>query len=386
MDTAIAELRARGLIQGIINEDALASASGPVYAGFDATARSLHVGHLVVLRTLSVFRDHGVPVIGLVGEGTARVGDPSFRTTERQMMTADAVSDNALPIRQTLDRFLGGEGAEILSNGPWLGDLNLLEFLTDTGKHFTMSRMLSFESVSARLGAGLTFLEFAYMLLQARDFLELHDRFGCDVQVGGSDQWANILCGTDLIRKTRGATTFGITAPLLTRSDGKKMGKSGGHAVWLDPAMTPDFDFWQFWRNTPDADVGRFLLTFTDIPVSECVRLGALGGQEVNAAKVALADAVTRLVRGADAADAARKAAETGAAEGEVPVVALDGTVPLFRALVLSGTVPSAKAAKRAVSEGVRVDGVRMTDPNAEVGAGAVLTFGKRMFRLEAAS
>lgn len=390
MDDALAMLRKRGLVQGIINEEAW-SESGvrmtSAYAGFDATAKSLHVGHLVVFRVLHVLQDAGLPVIGLIGEGTARVGDPSFRTTERQMLDKKSVEDNALPIRKTVETLLSGQNARVVSNAEWLSDLNALDFLTETGKHFTMSRMLSFESVKARLGAGLTFLEFAYMLLQAKDFLELRERFGCDVQVGGSDQWANILCGVDLIRKTRSEVAFGITAPLLTRSDGRKMGKSEGRAVWLDPSMTSDFDFWQFWRNTPDEDVSRFLKIFTDIPEDECERFGGLRGVELNVGKIALADSVTTLVRGEGAAKASFLAATSseGATEG-LPKVTLDGEVALAKALLTAGLAQSAKSAKRFVSEGVRVNDDRVTDPARVIRAGDVLGFGKRKVLMVAPS
>lgn len=383
MKDVLHTLSERGLLNAVINAEGLSllPQGVPVYAGFDATAASLHVGHLVVMRTLHVLSDHGAPVIGLVGEGTAQVGDPSFRTSERKMLGADAVAHNAQGIANDIQSLLP-DGAQMVSNGEWLHGLGALELLTETGKHFTLARMLSFESVSNRVGDGLTFLEFAYMLLQARDFLELRDRFGCRMQVGGSDQWANIICGTDLIRKSRAEDAFGITAPLLTRSDGRKMGKSGGNAVWLNAEMTPDFDFWQFWRNTPDADVGKFLRIFTDMPKEECDRLGALGGSEINIGKIALANAVTGWVRSPERAAACETASLAVSGDdadlSAIPRVSVTANSALFRILVESGIADSAKAAKRTIHGGVKVNDVRVEDPLHVPADGDLIKVGKK--------
>lgn len=383
-------LRERDLLNAAINPEGLAqlAAPCPVYAGFDATADSLHVGHLVVMRVLHVMAAQGFPIIGLIGAGTAEVGDPTFRTSERTMLSSDVVRDNAAGIQRNIANLLP-TGATIISNAEWLGPMGALELLRDTGQHFTLSRMLSFESVSGRVGSGLTFLEFSYMLLQARDFQELRDRFGCRIQVGGSDQWSNIICGTDLIRKTRGEDAFGITAPLLTRSDGRKMGKSGGQAVWLSTEKTDDFDFWQFWRNTPDADVAKFLRIFTDIPLDEILTITAVKGAKLNAAKIRLANAVTSWVRSPEAAQACESAAHAVAHgdghEAAVPTVSAAAGTALFRVLVTANLADSAKAAKRAVEGGVRVNNVRVEDPNAVVQHGDLIRIGKRCVRVEAA-
>lgn len=326
-------------------------------------------------------------VIGLVGEETARVGDPSFRSRERKMLDADSVSTNAAPIRRTVETLLAGKGAKVVSNSEWLSDMGLLDFLTQTGKHFTMSRMMSFESVAERLGSGLTFLEFSYMLLQARDSLELHDRFGCGIQVGGSDQWANILCGVDLVRKERSVSVSGITCPLLTRSDGRKMGKSDGKAVWLDESMTSNFDFWQFWRNTPDDDVERFLKIFSEVPLDECEDLSRMTGEDLSRAKIRLADEVTSMVRGQTAASASRVAAIADPDDirslGGLPKISIGDGMTLMRALQSSGVVSSSKAAKRAISEGVKVSGRKVHDPLLEMSVGNVISFGKKKFLIE---
>ncbi len=268
-----------------------------------------------------------------MGGGTTKVGDPSFRSEERPLLTPEQIDSNIAGMKQVFARYLsygdGPTGALMLNNAEWLDHLNYLDFLRDIGRHFSVNRMLSFESVKSRLDReqSLSFLEFNYMILQAYDFLELYRRHGCLVQMGGSDQWGNIVNGVDLTRRVLDAEIFGLTTPLLTTSDGRKMGKSQGGAVWLNGEMLSPYEFWQFWRNTTDADTGRFLRLFTELPLDECDRLGALGGSEINAAKVILANAVTSLLHGEDAAAAAaataREVFEKGGVGDDLPTVLL---------------------------------------------------------------
>jgi tyrosyl-tRNA synthetase len=262
----------------------------PAYVGYDATAQSLHAGHLLIIMMLRWLQKTGHKPITLMGGGTTKVGDPSFRDDERPLLTPEQIAANTATIRSVFAKYLdysdSSTGALMLDNAEWLDGLNYLTFLRDIGRHFSVNRMLSFESVKARLDRdqSLSFLEFNYMILQAYDFLELHRREGCLLQMGGSDQWGNIVNGIDLTRRVAGAEVFGLTSPLLTTSDGRKMGKSAAGAAWLNAEALSPYDFWQFWRNTTDADVGRFLKLYTELPVAECDRLGALAGSEINAA------------------------------------------------------------------------------------------------------
>ncbi|MEH6776183.1 MAG: tyrosine--tRNA ligase, partial [Cereibacter changlensis] len=306
----------------------------PTYIGYDATAASLHVGHLLNIMMLRWLQKTGHKPITLMGGGTTKVGDPSFRADERPLLTPAQIDANIAGMQQVFARYLSyGEGATdalMLNNAEWLDDLNYLDFLRDIGRHFSVNRMLAFESVKSRLDReqSLSFLEFNYMILQAYDFLELHRRYGCLLQMGGSDQWGNIINGIDLTRRVLDDEIYGLTSPLLTTSDGRKMGKSQGGAVWLNGEMLSPYDFWQFWRNTTDADVGRFLKLYTELPVEECDRLGALQGSEINAAKVILANEVTTLLHGAEAAAAAEATAravfEQGGVGDELEVVTLE--------------------------------------------------------------
>ena len=287
-------------------DDALIEGVVPTYIGYDATAKSLHVGHLLNIMMLRWLQKTGHKPITLMGGGTTKVGDPSFRADERPLLTPAQIDDNIDGMKQVFAKYLtygdGATDAIMLNNAEWLDQLNYLDFLRDIGRHFSVNRMLSFESVKSRLDReqSLSFLEFNYMILQAYDFLELYRREGCVLQMGGSDQWGNIVNGIDLTRRVVDAQIFGLTTPLLTTSDGKKMGKSQGGAIWLDGEMLSPYEFWQFWRNTTDADVGRFLKLYTELPVAECDRLGALEGSEINAAKIILANEVTTLLHGAD--------------------------------------------------------------------------------------
>ena len=265
-------------------DEALVKGVVPGYIGFDATATSLHVGSLIQIMMLRWLQKTGGKPIVLMGGGTTKVGDPSFRAEERPLLTAAQIDANIGGIRRAFAPYVafgdGPKDAVMVNNAAWLDGLNYLEFLRDIGRHFSVNRMLSFESVKSRLDReqSLSFLEFNYMILQAYDFLELNRRHGCLMQMGGSDQWGNIVNGVDLTRRVSGAEVFGLTTHLLTTSDGRKMGKSAGGAVWLNAELLSPYGFWQFWRNTTDADVGRFLSLYSELPVEDCRRLGALGG------------------------------------------------------------------------------------------------------------
>ncbi len=376
--TDLAGLDAR-LIAGVV----------PAYIGYDATAQSLHVGHLLNIMMLRWLQKTGHRPITLMGGGTTKVGDPSFRDDERPLLGPEQIAANIATIRGVFAKYLdygdGPTGALMLDNAAWLDELNYLNFLRDIGRHFSINRMLSFESVKSRLDReqSLSFLEFNYMILQAYDFLELHRRVGCLLQMGGSDQWGNIVNGIDLTRRVADAQVFGLTSPLLTMSDGRKMGKSAGGAVWLNAEALSPYDFWQFWRNVPDADVGRFLKLFTELPTDECDRLGALGGAEINAAKITLANAVTTLCHGPAAAAAAEATArsvfEEGGAGDALPTLTLaagdipDGGISVLQLLVRSGLAGSGKDARRLIAEGgARLDDVAVTDIGLHLGADAL--------------
>ena len=360
-------------------DEALSREVVPAYIGYDATAASLHVGHLMNIMVLRWLQKTGHKPITLMGGGTTKVGDPSFRSEERPLLTPEAIDANIAGMQQVFARYLAyGDGpsdAIMLNNAEWLDSLNYLDFLRDIGRHFSVNRMLSFESVKSRLDReqSLSFLEFNYMILQAYDFLELYRRYGCRLQMGGSDQWGNIVNGIDLTRRVLEGEIWGLTTPLLTTSDGRKMGKSASGAVWLSGDMLSPYEFWQFWRNTTDADTGRFLKLFTELPVEECERLGALAGSEINAAKVILANEVTTLLHGAEAAAAAeataREVFEKGGIGGELPTVALSADeaaegVSLAQLFVRAGLAKSGKDAKRLIAEGgARVNDADATDP-----------------------
>lgn len=358
-------------LQGL--DEALLKGVVPAYIGYDATAKSLHVGHLLNIMLLRWFQKTGNKPITLMGGGTTKVGDPSFRSEERPLLTPEAIDGNIESMKQVFAKYLTyGEGAGdaiMRNNAEWLDGLNYLEFLRDIGRHFSVNRMLSFESVKSRIDReqSLSFLEFNYMILQAYDFLELRRRYGCLLQMGGSDQWGNIVNGIDLTRRVIDEQIFGLTTPLLTTSDGRKMGKSQGGAVWLNGDMLSPYEFWQFWRNTTDADVGRFLKLYTELPVEECNRLGALEGSEINAAKVILANEVTTLCHGAEAAAAAEATAravfEQGGLGEDLPRVVLEAAeaaegVSIVQLFVRAGLAKSGKDAKRLIAEG----GARLND------------------------
>ncbi|UWQ39974.1 tyrosine--tRNA ligase [Leisingera aquaemixtae] len=370
-------------------DEALLQGVRPAYIGFDATAKSLHVGSLIQIMMLRWFQKTGHQPITLMGGGTTKVGDPSFRADERPLLTEAQIDDNIAGIKKVFSAYIDYDTdapnkALMLNNAEWLDGLNYLEFLRDIGRHFSVNRMLSFESVKSRLDReqSLSFLEFNYMILQAYDFMELNRRYGCILQMGGSDQWGNIVNGIDLTRRVIDHEVYGLTSPLLTTSDGKKMGKTADGAIWLNADMRSPYEFWQFWRNTTDADVGRFLKLYTELPVAECERLGALAGSEINAAKVILANEVTTLCHGAEAAAAAeataREVFEKGGVGDDLPTLTLspadlgDG-ISIVQLIVKSGLAKSGKDAKRLIAEhGAKIDDQPLTDAGLMIDAGAL--------------
>ncbi len=367
-------------------DEALVSGTQTAYIGYDATAQSLHVGHLLNIMMLRWLQKTGHRPITLMGGGTTKVGDPSFRSDERPLLGPEQIDANIAGMQKVFAKYLdyGETGAMMLNNAEWLDGLNYLEFLRDIGRHFSVNRMLSFESVKSRLDReqSLSFLEFNYMILQAYDFLELNRRYGCVLQMGGSDQWGNIVNGIDLTRRVLENEIFGLTSPLLTTSDGRKMGKSQGGAIWLNDEMLSPYEFWQFWRNTTDADVGRFLKLYTELPVAECDRLGALQGSEINEGKIILANEVTTLLHGAEAAKAAeataREVFEKGGVGDDLPTLSLSaaelgGGMSIVQIIVKSGLAKSGKEAKRLISEnGARLDDAPLTDAGLMIDAAAL--------------
>ena len=349
----------------------------PAYIGFDPTAPSLHVGSLVQIMLLRRLQQTGHKPIVLMGGGTGKIGDPSFKDEARKLATAETIAANIASIKTVFAQFLtfgdGPSDAVMLDNAEWLDALEYIPFLREVGQHFSVNRMLSFDSVKLRLDReqSLSFLEFNYMILQAYDFAELARRVGCRLQLGGSDQWGNIVNGVELARRMDGTEVFGATTPLITTADGGKMGKTMAGAVWLNEAQLPAYDYWQFWRNTDDRDVGRFLRLFTDLPLDEIARLEALPGAEINAAKVVLANEATAMCRGVEAAEAAaetaRRTFEEGGAGASLPThtLAADG-IGIVDALVLLGLAASKGEARRKLGEGaVKVDDVAVQDGHA---------------------
>lgn len=366
----------------------------PGYIGFDATAPSLHIGSLVQIMMLRRLQQTGHKPIVLMGGGTTRIGDPTGRDESRKMLTDETIADNIAGIRTVFERLLtfgdGPTDAVMVDNQDWLGELGYIEMLQKVGTHFTVNRMLTFDSVRLRLEREqpMTFLEFNYMILQGYDFRHLAQDMGVRLQMGGSDQWGNIVNGMELGRRMDGSDLFGLTTPLLTTADGGKMGKTASGAVWLNEAQLPNYDFWQYWRNVDDRDVGRFLRLFTDLPLDEIARLETLEGAEINHAKTVLANAVTTLVRGSEAATTAeRTAADTfagGGAGEDLPTLEVgeDG-MRIGAVLTALGFTASNGEAKRKLAEGaVKLDGVAVTDPGHLViltaGTEAKLSLGKK--------
>ena len=358
------------------------------YVGYDATADSLHIGNLVSIMMLHWLQQTGHRPIVLMGGGTTKVGDPSGKDETRQLLDDEKIGANIASIRETFTSFLtfgdGNTDAIMVNNADWLDALAYIPFLRDIGRHFTINRMLTFDSVKMRLDREqpLTFLEFNYMILQAYDFAELAKRHDCALQMGGSDQWGNIVNGIDLGRRVAKKELFGLTTPLITTASGAKMGKTAAGAVWLRPERYSPYDYWQFWRNTEDADVGRFLKLFTNLPLDEITRLEALAGAEINEAKKILASAATAILHGADAAriaaETAEKTFETGAtAEGlpttDIPRTELEAGIALFATLARAGLASSNSEARRLIKGGgARVNDVAIQDEMFEINASAI--------------
>ena len=386
----------RGFIHQISDPAELDAAMGNgglvAYIGFDATARSLHAGSLVQIMMLRWLQKTGGKPIVLMGGGTTKIGDPTGKDEARKLLNDAQIADNIAGIRQVFAKFLafgsGKTDAVMVNNDDWLGRLPYIDFLRDYGRHFTINRMLTFDSVKLRLEREqpLTFLEFNYMILQAYDFLELNRRHGCTLQMGGSDQWGNIINGMELVRRVDSKDAFALTTPLLTTSSGAKMGKTSAGAVWLNADMLSAYDYWQFWRNAEDADTAKFLKLYTELPMDEIARLAALGGAEINEAKKVLANEATTLLHGRAAAEAAadtaRKTFEQGTLAEGLPTIAvprseLDEGIGVLTAFVLAGLVSSNGEARRQIKGGgLRVNDVAVTDEKAVLSAKDVTSEG----------
>ena len=379
-------LASRGYIHQVTDASALDALAAtqivPGYIGFDATAPSLHVGNLVSIMLLRRLQQAGHKPVVVMGGGTTRIGDPTGKDESRKMLSDDTIEANIASIRTAFERFLtfgdGPTDAVMVNNHDWLGKLGYIELLQTVGTHFTINRMLTFDSVKLRLDREqpMTFLEFNYMILQGYDYRHLNRTKGVRLQMGGSDQWGNIINGVELTRRMDGEEVYGLTTPLITKSDGSKMGKSVSGAVWLNEAQLPHYDYWQFWRNTDDRDVGKFLRLFTDVPLDEIARLEALEGSEINAAKEVLANEATKLCRGEDAATRAAETARAtfaeGAAGADLPMITVSAPdIALVDALAELGLVASKGEAKRLIKGGgARVDGEQVKDEAARVTLG----------------
>ena len=395
----------RGLIHQVSDPEGLDAlcrqGTQTAYVGYDATATSIHIGNLISLTMLHWFQETGHRPITLMGGGTTMVGDPSFRDDQRKLLSIEEIDKNIASIKRVFSRILRyGDrptDAMMANNADWLLKLNYVEFLRDVGRHFSVNRMLSFDSVKLRLDReqSLSFLEFNYMIMQGYDFTELNRRHGCRLQMGGSDQWGNIINGVDLSHRMGGPQLYCLTTPLLTTASGAKMGKTANGAVWLNGDVFSPYEFWQYFRNTEDADVGRFLKIFTRLPLDEIAKLAARGGAEINEAKKVLATEATAIVHGREAAEAAaetaRKTFEEGALAADLPSVAVaraefDAGLGVLTAFVKAGLVPSTGEARRQVKAGgLRVNDAVVTDERATLsgsdlgGEGAVkLSFGKK--------
>ncbi len=399
-------LAERGFIHQISEPETLdaRSKAGAItaYIGFDCTAASLHVGSLLPIMMLYWLQQTGHRPIALMGGGTTRVGDPSGKDESRRVLTEDIINENLKGIRAIFSKFLkfddAGGNAIMGNNADWLNKLNYIDFLRDVGRHFSVNRMLAFDSVKLRLERQqeLSFLEFNYMVLQAYDFVELNKRHGCILQMGGSDQWGNIVNGIELGRRMANAHLFALTAPLITTSSGAKMGKTAAGAIWLNADRVSPYDYWQYWRNTEDGDVGRFLKLFTVLPLHEIARLAALRDNEINEAKKVLATEATALVHGRtaaeQAAETARKTFEEGAPAETLPTVEIQDGVGVLNAAVATGVVSSTSEARRQIkSGGIKLNGavvvdekMTLTSSNATSEGVHILSFGKkRHFQLK---
>ncbi len=374
--------------------DRLASEKAPLiaYIGFDATADSLHIGSMVQIMMLRLLQKSGGKPIVLMGGGTTKVGDPTGRDDMRKVLNDADIAGNIASIKNIFAKFLtfgdGPTDAVMVNNADWLDKLNYLEFLRDYGRHFSVNRMLAFDSVKLRLEREqpLTFLEFNYMILQGYDFVELNKRHGCVLQMGGSDQWGNILQGVELGRRVAEKELFGLTSPLITKASGAKMGKTASGAVWLNEGRLSSYNYWQFWRNTEDADVGRFLRLFTELPLDEIARLEKLRGAEINEAKIVLADEATMMCRGAEAAadakETARKVFVEGGLGGELPIIQIarasfDAGVPVIDLLIQAGFAASKSEARRLIKgNGARLNDLVISDDTMKVTLGDISTEG----------
>src|SRR3989475_4420652 len=388
MENVFDVLRARGFVQQVTHPDVLRQRLGSerltFYIGYDPTARSLHIGSLLTIMAMAHLQRAGHRPLVVVGGGTAMVGDPSGRTEMRQMLSQDTIAQNVQALRAQLQRYLaleGDNGAIIVNNADWLAELKYIGFLRDIGRHFSVNRMLTFEAYKQRLETGLSFLEFNYQLLQAYDFLVLFQRYGCVLQIGGDDQWGNLVAGVDLIRRVADGEAFAMTFPLLATASGQKMGKTAAGAIWLDAELTSPYEFYQFWINVDDRDVQRFLNYYTLLPLAEIARLGTLQGAELRQAKEVLAFEVTALTHGEDEAKKAQDTARslyqdshatrliklvgelTGMPETAIPQVRLTAGVSVIDLLVEAGMAASKSAARRLIQGGgVSLNGTRLRD------------------------
>ncbi|MGO6672297.1 tyrosine--tRNA ligase [Rhizobium leguminosarum] len=389
-------LKERGFIHQISDEsgldDLFAKETVTAYIGYDPTASSLHVGHLTQIMMLHWLQATGHRPISLMGGGTGMVGDPSFKEEARKLMTIETIEQNIASIKTCFSNYLDYDrpatAALMINNAEWLRSLNYLEFLRDVGRHFSVNRMLSFDSVKTRLDReqSLSFLEFNYMILQAYDFVELAKRYDCRLQMGGSDQWGNIVNGIDLGHRMGTPQLYALTSPLLTTSSGAKMGKSASGAVWLNADLLPVYDFWQYWRNTEDADVPRFLKLFTTLPMDEITRLSAIGGSELNEVKKILATEVTAILHGRPAAEQAAETARKTFEEGglsenlpsvDIPATELDGGIGLLSLIVRAGLASSNGEARRHVQGGaVRINDEAVSDERKMIGSGEITADG----------
>lgn len=393
MENVMDALRARGFVKQTVFEDELyeklGSESVPFYIGFDPTADSLHVGHFMQLIAMKHMQEHGHRPIILIGGGTGMVGDPSGRTDMRSMMTKETVEYHVECFKKQMARFIdfeGENGAIVVNNADWLLNLNYVDFLRDVGAYFSVNKMLTAECYRSRMEKGLTFLEFNYMLMQAYDFLVLNRKYGCLLQLGGDDQWSNILAGADLIRRKERKAAFAMTFTLLTTSEGKKMGKTQKGAVWLDENKTSPYEFYQYWRNTADDDVEKCLKLLTFLPLTEIAELCAHRDERMNTAKERLAYELTEMVHGKEKADKAQSEARAAfGGEGEMPVKEIPASVTgLLGALISTGLCKSNGEARRLVEQGgVAVNGERATDVNMPLPAGEFTLFKGKKVRIK---
>ena len=396
------ELKARGLIAQVTDEelirDLINNGKATFYIGFDPTADSLHVGHFMALCLMKRLQEAGNRPIALIGGGTGMIGDPSGRSDRRQMMATETVCHNCDRFKEQMSRFIDfSEGkALMVNNADWLMNLNYVEMLRDVGAHFSVNRMLTAECYKQRMEKGLSFLEFNYMIMQSYDFYMLYQKYGCNLQFGGDDQWSNMLGGTELIRRKLGKDASAMTITLLLNSEGKKMGKTQSGAVWLDPEKTSPYDFYQYWRNVPDADVLKCIRMLTFLPLEEIDKMDAWEGAQLNTAKEILAYELTKMVHGEEEAEKAQAAARALFSQGnaaDMPKTKLtaedleDGSIDILSMLVKAGLVPTRSEARRAVQQGgVTVDGEKVEDIHKSYtgedlsGEGIVLKRGKKKF------